>query len=155
MLVQGVFSQQQVEPAEIINVQEFLGDSSWTLIDSVSDPTNATVYFELLNGGALNIFDNDSNGELQELKTWMNQVSRTATIGELYECKLATTAGTYANSGTPPANNTFVDIDTDPRWTWLLSSVGTLDFTGILSVREKADTGNVKTATVVVDLDVL
>ena len=152
MLIVGMYTEQEIDPAIILNVRED-ESSSWDLIDTNRDPGSAFAQFTLLRGGSLTVIDSTSR-PLQDGFAWVNSNVRFAQIGDDYEVKLTTISGTYANDSSPAASGVFVDVNTSRAWSWIVTGTGSVDFTGILTLREKADTGNQAVATVSIDLDV-
>ena len=154
MLIVGMYTEQEVDPQIVLNVRE-TESSSWDLIDAVADPVSAAATFSLLRGGDFTKIEGSGSGPLQDGVAWVNENLRTSTIGDDYEVRLTTISGTYANTGAPLANGVFGDLNGTRSWEWILAGVGTLDFTGTLLLREKADTSNQAAATVTINLDVV
>lgn len=97
---------------------------------------------------------------IQELvggSSWVSQnsgtewVDLTGSAGD-YEAYLTKTGGGLPSPG-PAALDTWISCDTNPSWSVTKTSFGLASWSGTLTIREKADTGNSVSASVSIVLE--
>ena len=96
---------------------------------------------------------NGTYSALGDNDMWVHSSAKTpvAFDASLYECRYIYQSGDGVSEVRGNANNTWVDCDTNPEWyvRILLTAFQTVEIQGLIQIREKANTSNIKSGDVV------